>query len=217
MQSRCTGRTGNSTLQATSQGLPLHWNLPCFAKLAVRRHTILKEGLTVVTAHGSRSIRCVKSCGNSMTHGIFGGDSAPVLRFRSSPLDVPDDASPMTFLSTAQQIARSSSQDPRGHIVAIALASAVTAGAIALIAYLLWPTWGPDASNSPARLPVSIGSTLFNVPTAAIRMKIQRHSGPQERVDLNFSFPSLEAPEAQKRVSASSVDEVQPIDRIFLS
>jgi hypothetical protein len=49
-------------------------------------------------------------------------------------------------------------------------------------------------------------------------MKIQRHSGPQERVDLSFSFPSLEAPEAQKRVSASNVEEaVQPIDRIFLS
>src|SRR5258708_33988145 len=109
-----------------------------------------------------------------------GGDSAPVLRFRSSPLDVPDDAPPMTFLSTAQQIARSSRQDPRGHIVAIALASAVTAGAIALIAYLLRPTWGPDASSSPARLPVSTGPTRFNAPPAAIRMKIQLHSGPQE-------------------------------------
>ena len=153
-----------------------------------------------------------------MTHGIFGVDSALVLRFRSSPLDVPDDASPMTFLSTAQQIARSSRQDPRGHIVAIGLASAVTAGAIALIAYLLWPTWGPDASSSPARLPVSIGATLFNVPTAAIRMKIQRHSGPQERIDLSFAFPSLEASDAPKHVNAETVEETaQPIDRIFLS
>ena len=153
-----------------------------------------------------------------MTHGIFGDDSASVLQFRSSPLDVPHDASPMTFLSTAQQIARSSRQDPRGHIVAIALASAVTAGAIALIAYLLWPTWGPDASSSPARLPVSIGATLFNVPTAAIRMKIQRHSGPQERIDLSFAFPSLEASDAPKHVSADTVEETaQPIDRIFLS
>src|SRR5712672_3116887 len=163
-------------------------------------------------------IHCVKSCGNSMTHGIFGGDSAPVLRFRSSPLDVPHDASPMTFLSTAQQIARSSRLDPRGHIIAIALASAVTASAMALIAYLLWPTWGPDASSSPARLPVSIGATLFNVPTAAIRMKVQRHTGPQERIDLAFGFPSLDPPDAPKHVSAESVEEVtQPIDRIFLS
>ena len=71
----------------------------------------------------------------------------------------------------------------------------------------MWPTWEPEVSSGPARLPVSIGATLFNVPTAAIRMKIQRHSGPQERVDLSFAFPSLEAPEAPKHVSASSVDE----------
>jgi hypothetical protein len=68
-------------------------------------------------------------------------------------------------------------------------------------------------------LPVSVGTTLFNVPTSAIRRKIQRHSGPQERVDLSFVFPSLEAPEAPKHVSADMVEESaqQPIDRIFLS
>jgi hypothetical protein len=94
----------------------------------------------------------------------------------------------------------------------------VAASAVALVAYLLWPTWGPDASSGPARLPVSIGATLFNVPTTAIRMKIQRRSGPQERVDLNFTFPALEAPEAPKHVSADSIEEtMQPIDRIFLS
>jgi hypothetical protein len=68
-------------------------------------------------------------------------------------------------------------------------------------------------------LPVSVGTTLFNVPTSAIRRKIQRHSGPQERVDLSFVFPSLEAPEAPRHVSADMVEEgaQQPIDRIFLS
>ena len=56
------------------------------------------------------------------------------------------------------------------------------------------------------------------MPTTAVRMKIQRHSGPQERVDLSFMFPSLEAPEAPKHVSADTVEQrVQPIDRIFLS
>jgi hypothetical protein len=49
-------------------------------------------------------------------------------------------------------------------------------------------------------------------------MKIQRHSGPQERIDLAFAYPSLEAPETPKHVSADAVEEaVQPIDRIFLS
>jgi len=103
-------------------------------------------------------------------------------------------------------------------MIPVMLGGAVAAGAIALIAYLLWPTWGPDASSAPARLPVSIGATLFNVPTEAVRMKIQRHSGPQERIDLAFEFPSLEPPAAQKHVGAEVADEaVQPIDRIFLS
>ena len=124
----------------------------------------------------------------------------------------------MTLLSTAQHIARDTRKDPRGHMVLIVVATTLTAGAIALVAYLLWPTWGAEASSSPGRLPVSIGATIFNVPTAAIRMKIQRHSGPQERVDLSFVFPTLEAPEAPKHVSAGTVDEaLQPIDRIFLS
>jgi len=105
-----------------------------------------------------------------------------------------------------------------GHMLPIALASAIGAGAIALVAYLLWPTWGTEDTGTPDRLPVSIGGTLFNVPQGAIRMKIQRHSGPQERIDLNFSFPSLEPPQPQKHVSADEVDEkAQPIDRIFLS
>jgi hypothetical protein len=125
----------------------------------------------------------------------------------------------MTLFSTAQHIARGSRRHRRSHIVPIMLGSAFAAGAIALVAYLLWPTWGVDASRSPARLPVSIGATLFNVPPAAIRMKIQRHTGPQERIDLSFTFPELEAPEAAKHVSADTVEEtaIQPIDRIFLS
>jgi hypothetical protein len=124
----------------------------------------------------------------------------------------------MTLFSTAQHIARTTRKDPRGHLLPIVLACVVAAGAIVLVAFLLWPTWEPEVSSDPARLPMSIGGTLFNVPTAAIRMKIQRRSGAQERVDLNFAFPSLQAPEAPKHVSADSVeDAVQPIDRIFLS
>jgi hypothetical protein len=124
----------------------------------------------------------------------------------------------MTLFSTAQQMVRGSRRDLRGHMMAIMLAGAATAGAIALVAYLLWPTWVPDPAGSPARLPVSIGATLFNVPTAAVRMKIQRHSGPQERIDLSFAFPSLEAADGPRHVSADTVEQaMQPIDRIFLS
>ncbi|MDH8431306.1 hypothetical protein QIG28_27225, partial [Klebsiella pneumoniae] len=43
-------------------------------------------------------------------------------------------------------------------------------------------------------------------------------TGPQERVDLNFAYPSLEAPEARQPVSAETVEDNLPeIDRIFLS
>jgi hypothetical protein len=124
----------------------------------------------------------------------------------------------MTFFSTAQYTTRGARRNRRSHVIPIMSGCAIAACAIGLIAYLLWPTWGPDASSAPARLPVSIGATLFNVPSAAIRMKIQRHSGPQERVDLSFTFPALEAPEGPKHVSADTVeDAIQPIDRIFLS
>ena len=124
----------------------------------------------------------------------------------------------MTLLSTAQHIARDTRKDPRSHIVLILSAATIAAGAIALVAYLLWPTWGARSADAPSRLPVSVGSTLFNVPTSAVRRKIQRHSGPQERVDLSFLFPSLEPPEAPKHVTADTVEEkVQPIDRIFVS
>jgi hypothetical protein len=122
----------------------------------------------------------------------------------------------MTYFSS--QVARGWRRHRRGHVVPIVVATGLAAGAIALVAYLLWPTWGTDTSSDPARLPVSIGATLFNIPPMAIRMKIQRHSGPQERVDLGFDYPSLDAPEGVKHVSADTVeDAMQPIDRIFLS
>jgi len=124
----------------------------------------------------------------------------------------------MTLLSTAQHLARDTRRNPRAHLLPIVIAGSFATAAIALVAYLLWPTWGTDPANGPARLPISVGGTLFNVPTAAVRMKIQRHSGPQERVDLSLLYPSLEPPEAPRHVSADTVeDKVQPIDRIFVS
>jgi hypothetical protein len=125
----------------------------------------------------------------------------------------------MTFFSSASPNARGLRGQRRGHMMPVVLAGLMATGAIVLIAFLLWPTWTPDASSGPARLPVSIGGTLFNVPTAAIRMKIQRHSGPQEGIDLSFTFPSLEpTSDAKKQVSEETLEEaLQPIDRIFLS
>jgi hypothetical protein len=122
----------------------------------------------------------------------------------------------MTVFSTARLA--SFDWHRSGHVLPIALAAIVGAGAITIVAFLLWPTWSTESIGAPDRLPVSIGGTLFNVPATAMRVKIQRHSGPAERIDLSFSFPSLEPPQPQKHVSTDEVDEkAQPIDRIFLS
>ncbi|MDO9060917.1 MAG: hypothetical protein Q7U92_18115 [Bradyrhizobium sp.] len=124
----------------------------------------------------------------------------------------------MTLFSSAQHTARRSRRRRRSHVIPVVVGGVITACAMAVVGYLLWPTWGPRTSSAPTRLPVSVGGTIFNVPTMAVRRKIQRHSGPQERVDLNFTFPALEAPDAPKHVSADTVEEsIQPIDRIFLS
>jgi hypothetical protein len=94
----------------------------------------------------------------------------------------------------------------------------LAAPAVAVVAYLLWPTWQSQKPGDPDRIPVSVGSTLFNVPTHAFRHKVQKHSGPQERVDLSYVYPSLDASEVPRHVTMENFDEhVQPIDRIFLS
>jgi hypothetical protein len=130
--------------------------------------------------------------------------------------DASNNAAFMTFFS-AHRLARVSRR--RYHMLPIVAAGAIATCAISLVSYLLWPTWDAEASNGPDRLPISVGGTLFNVPVKAIRMNIQRHSGPQERIDLSFAYPSLDVPEAPKRVNAETVEEqaMQPIDRIFLS
>ena len=104
------------------------------------------------------------------------------------------------------------------HLLPIIAGVGLGLAAIALVSYLLWPTWRSGSVGEPGQLPVSVGGTLFNVPTDAVRMKIQRHSGPQERIDLAFDYPTLTAPLAPKHITADMVEEaIQPVDRIFLS
>jgi len=62
---------------------------------------------------------------------------------------------------------------------------AAVAAAAALISYLLWPS-DPVALDVPA-LPITVGGVLFEIPPAAIRVKLQRHAGQHERLDLVFS------------------------------
>ena len=146
------------------------------------------------------------------SHGIVAADSP---RRKSRSVHVPVR---MTLLSSAPRRSSRPAKSRRGHLVPLLASALIAAAAVALVAYLLWPTWTPKALDTSERLPVSIGGTLFNVPPLAFRMKIQRHSGPQERVDLNFAYPSLATPDTPKHVTAETVEDgPQPIDRIFLS
>ena len=103
-------------------------------------------------------------------------------------------------------------------VMMVALTTALGAGALVIVSYLLWPTWRATSPADPARLPITVGSALFNVPAKAIRMRMQRRAGPQERIDLAFAWPSLLPPEPHSHVTADGVeDRLVPIDRIFLS
>ena len=122
----------------------------------------------------------------------------------------------MRSVSSASRPRRTSAVR-RGYRVPVALGSTIACLAVAAVVYLLWPTWRAQAIGDPERTPVSVGDTLFNVPTKAFRVKFQRHSGPQERVDLAFMYPSLLPPEKPKRATPEDVEEFHPIDRIFVS
>lgn len=124
----------------------------------------------------------------------------------------------MTTLASSSHPSRRRRRPQHRYCGMALLSGLLSVSAVALIAYLLWPTWRPAPPEQPIPLPISIGGTLFNIPANAIREKVQRHSGPQERVDLGFDFPSLEPPGTQRHVNAESVEDAQnAIKRIFLS
>jgi len=65
--------------------------------------------------------------------------------------------------------------------------------ALAYVTYLLWPRWpeAPSGADAPT-LPIVVGDVAFNVPPQAIRQKVQRRPGAQERIDLAYAWPSLQ-------------------------
>jgi hypothetical protein len=84
---------------------------------------------------------------------------------------------------------------------------ALAAAAGGIVSYLLWPTFPstPAELDAPS-IPVTIGGVLFNVPPRAIREKVQRHPGQQERIDLAFGWPSLSPPQTEE------IDRSKPLD-----
>src|SRR5436853_2387921 len=103
-----------------------------------------------------------------------------------------------------------------GLLFALVTLIALIVGAAVLVALMLWPRWpGTAVAPDAPALPITIGGVLFNVPPAAIRVPMQRHSGAQERLDLAFLWPSLQPPDTNTRLAP--VETAPPIDRLFIT
>jgi hypothetical protein len=100
-----------------------------------------------------------------------------------------------------------------GRLLVAALSGAVAALACAPVAYMLWPRPAPIPANAPS-LPITVGGVLFNVPPAAIRVKMQRRPGPQPRLDLMFAWPALTPPDAARPTPHTTPDVT---DRLFIT
>ena len=83
----------------------------------------------------------------------------------------------------------------------------LAAAAGGVVSYLLWPTFPntPADIDAPS-IPITVGGVLFNVPPRAIRAKVQRHPGQQERIDLAFEWPSLTPPQTDE------IDRTTPLN-----
>lgn len=108
-------------------------------------------------------------------------------------------------------------RQPRGLLwlpIAIFLGGVMTAGA--WVTYTLWPRWPAAgmAVDAPS-IPIMVNGVNFNIPPAAIRNKVQRKPGTQERVDLVFLWPSLTPPDPT--IKANPAVSPQSIDRVFVT
>ncbi len=101
----------------------------------------------------------------------------------------------------------------------LAIKIALVAGVLCLagcpVAYILWPRWPDVVSLDAPALPITVGGLLLNVPPAAIRLRIQRRAGAQDRIDLVFLWPSLEPPDPTAK--PASAETLQHADRVFLT
>ncbi len=98
----------------------------------------------------------------------------------------------------------------------VAVLAAGVIAAAALVTYILWPRWPTaEASLDAPSLPITVSGVNFNIPPAAIRNKVQRKPGMQERVDLVFLWPSLTPPDPATRAATASAPAA--MDRVFVT
>src|SRR5580658_10008830 len=95
-------------------------------------------------------------------------------------------------------------------------------GAGIFVAFALWPTWpGTVIPLEAPGIPTTVAGVLFDVPPAAIRNVVQRHAGPNDRIDLAFLWPSLLPPPSdakageQARLAGSAAPD--PGARFFVT
>jgi hypothetical protein len=117
--------------------------------------------------------------------------------------------------SLAKRIASPGGKGRRLTPLPLVALTALGALGVAAVIYLLWPRWPdtPVAADAPA-LPIVVAGQMFNVPPAAIRMAVQRHPGPQERVDLVYLWPSLTPPEPGGKPTNGAA---QDSERLFVT
>jgi hypothetical protein len=60
-----------------------------------------------------------------------------------------------------------------------------------------------------------VGDVFFNVPPKAIRQKVQRRAGVQERVDLAYIWPTLEPAAVMSKPEAGHAP--LPTERLFVT
>jgi len=104
-----------------------------------------------------------------------------------------------------------------GLLTTAAIAMVVVAAlALAYVIYALWPRWpeAPVDMDAPS-IPIVIGEVTFRVPPGAIRQKVQRRSGTQERVNLMYAWPSLQPAAQVPKDNAESATPIPP-ERIFI-
>jgi hypothetical protein len=122
----------------------------------------------------------------------------------------------------ARPLRRNSRRKPRSLLaLPFALLIGVVLAGAAFVSYVLWPTWpsAPISPDAPA-VPITVAGVLFNVPPAAIRVAVQRHPGPHDRVDLVFLWPSLTPPPTQPEAKPANGEPPTPVtmnDRLFVT